>query len=362
VEAGLAVDQSAGDSIVSLPGPINEATGPIELLEPGRERDGVRLLVTSADGKIAHADFTDFPEFLSTGDVVVVNDSATIPAALPAQLGRKRLRLHISSAVPSTSRRLVELRLVEGLGSVPYGSAKAGDIVRLPGAARAVLVSPRLRVGKPPRLWEADLILSAGLHEYLASYGEPIRYGYVSRAWDLDAYQTIFARVAGSSEMTSAGRPFSPRLVEQLRARGVSIVSVTLHTGVASLESDEQPYPEPFEISQEAARLINEARSAGRRVLAVGTTVVRALESAVDRRGRIRPISGVADLVVEPDRYIRSIDGLLTGFHEPDASHVKILLAVGGSDAVSRSYVSAVDAGYRWHEFGDVHLLMRAGA
>jgi S-adenosylmethionine:tRNA ribosyltransferase-isomerase len=150
VEAGLAVDQSAGDSIVSLPGPINEATGPIELLEPGRERDGVRLLVTSADGKVAHADFTDFPEFLSTGDVVVVNDSATIPAALPAQLGRKRLRLHISSAVPSTSRRLVELRLVEGLGSVPYGSAKAGDIVRLPGAARAVLVSPRLRVGKRP--------------------------------------------------------------------------------------------------------------------------------------------------------------------------------------------------------------------
>lgn len=362
MEAGLALEPSAGCSLVSIPGPIKEATGPVELLEPGRERDGVRLLVTSGDGTITHAAFTDFPELLGTGDVVVVNDSATIPAALPAQLGRKRLRLHISSAVPATSRRLVELRLVDGLGSVPDGSAKAGDIVRLPGAARAVLVSPRLRVGKPPRLWEADLMLPAGLHEYLASYGEPIRYGYVSRAWDLDAYQTIFARVAGSSEMTSAGRPFSARVVRKLQARGVSIVPVTLHTGVASLESDEQPYPEPFEISEATARAVNEARSAGRRVIAVGTTVVRALESAVDRRGLIRPTSGVADLVVEPDRDIRSIDGLVTGFHEPDASHIKILLAVAGHDAVSRSYHSAVDAGYRWHEFGDVHLLMRPAA
>lgn len=360
MEAGLALEPSAGCSLVSIPGPIKEATGPVELLEPGRERDGVRLLVTSGDGTITHAAFTDFPELLGTGDVVVVNDSATIPAALPAQLGRKRLRLHISSAVPATSRRLVELRLVDGLGSVPYGSAKAGDIVRLPGAARAVLVSPRLRVGKPPRLWEADLMLPAGLHEYLASYGEPIRYGYVSRAWDLDAYQTIFARVAGSSEMTSAGRPFSARVVRKLQARGVSIVPVTLHTGVASLESDEQPYPEPFEISEATARAINEARSAGRRVIAVGTTVARALEGAIQKHGRLVPGSDETDIFISPGFAFGAVDAMITNFHLPQSTLLVLVSALAGRTRILAAYEEAIAASYRFFSFGDAMFVERA--
>jgi S-adenosylmethionine:tRNA ribosyltransferase-isomerase len=362
VEATLAFDDGASPVAFPALGAIKEATGPVELLELRRSRAEVRLLVTSAQGQIAHADFPDLPEFLRPGDVIVVNDSATIPAAVSAQLNGRRLRLHVSSPVAGTSRRLVELRLPEGIGSAPYGSARAGDIVRLPGAAHAVLVTPRLRSGRPPRLWEAELMLPRSLHKYLRLYGEPIRYGYVSHPWSLDAYQTIFARVPGSSEMPSAARPFSWQVIRRLRDAGISVVPLTLHTGVASLESDEEPYPEPFSIPRTTAKTINTAHEGRHLVLAIGTTVVRALESALDRKGRVKPANGVTDLIIEPDRRIRSVDGLLTGFHEPEASHIKILLAIGGADAVSRSYVSAVHAGYKWHEFGDVHLLITPNA
>jgi S-adenosylmethionine:tRNA ribosyltransferase-isomerase len=362
VEAGLAVEGSGSRNVVPSLGPIKEAAGPVELLEPGRERDDVRLLVTSGEAAITHARFVDFHRFLGRGDVVVVNDSATIPAAVAANADGRELRLHISSAVSGTPRRLVELRIPDGIGSAPYVSATSNDLVQLPGGARARLVAPLLRSGKQPRLWEAELTLPDTLHAYLTSYGEPIRYGYVSRAWSLDAYQTIFARVAGSSEMPSATRPFSWRLVRRMRDQGVSVVPLTLHAGVASLESDEEPGPEPFRISPTTARAINDARSSGRRVIAAGTTVIRALETAIRRDGRVEATEGVTSLVIEPSHQIRSVSGLLTGFHEPEASHLKILQAVAGDAAVARSYRSAVDEGYTWHEFGDVHLLMTPDA
>jgi S-adenosylmethionine:tRNA ribosyltransferase-isomerase len=341
---------------------IAEADGPIELLEPGRHRDDVRLLVTSSDGEIAGNSFLDLPDLLAPGDVVVVNNSATIPAALPADLHGEQLLLHVSSAVPDSKRRFVELRRPDGLGSVPFGTASAGDVVRLPARASARLVAPRLRSGKPPRLWEAELLAPVELTSYLRAHGAPIRYGHVSRAWDLEAYQTIFARIPGSSEMPSAGRPFSGRVVRRLRARGVTIAAVTLHAGVASLELDELPAPEPFRVPASTATLVNTALATGRRVIAVGTTVVRALESVTDPAGRVDAGEGFTDLVVDPDRAVRSVTALLTGFHEPEASHIKLLEAIAGADSVERSYAAARRGRYRWHEFGDVHLLMRRNA
>jgi S-adenosylmethionine:tRNA ribosyltransferase-isomerase len=338
---------------------LNEAAGPVELLEPGRERDAVRLLVSSADdGAVSHREFVDLPDLLDAGDVVVVNDSAVIPAALPAELHGEELRLHVSSAVGGTARRLIELRIPEGLGSAPFTAAAAGHVVRLPADASATLVAPRLRSGKPSRLWEAELSLPGELYSYLKVHGEPIRYGYVSRPWPLDAYQTIFARVPGSSEMPSAGRPFSRRVVERLREKGVIVASITLHAGVSSLERDEQPSPEPFSVPRATAEAVNTAHASGRRVIAVGTTVIRALESTVDRAGSVEPAEGVTGLVVEACREIQSVSGLLTGFHEREASHLKLLDAVAGADAVAQAYTAAVDEGYAWHEFGDVHLLM----
>ena len=337
-----------------------EAAGPIELLDPRRRRDEVQLLVAGPDRPIEHARFTDLPAYLAPGDVVVVNTSATLPAALDATLDGGPIRVHVSSAVPDSSRRLVELRRPDGTGSAPYATGASNGIVVLPGGGEAQLVVARLRSGKAPRLWEADLRLPLGLVDYLQVYGEPIRYGYVSRPWALESYQTIFARFPGSSEMPSAGRPFSWRLVRRLRAKGVAVTGVALHAGVASLERDERPAPEPFAIPAAAARLVNRARAGGKRVVAVGTTVVRALESATDAGGRVRGVMGTTDLVIERGREVRVVTGLVTGFHEPDASHIELLSAVGGDNVVRASYAEAVARGYQWHEFGDLHLLLRA--
>jgi S-adenosylmethionine:tRNA ribosyltransferase-isomerase len=141
-------------------------------------------------------------------------------------------------------------------------------------------------------------------------------------------------------------------------ARGIGVAPILLHTGVASLEAAEAPYPEYFRVSAPSARKINDTRRDGGRVIAVGTTVVRALETVVDERGTLSPGRGWTDTVITPDRSVRSVDGLLTGWHEPEASHLAMLEAIAGEDLVERSYAAAVAEGYLWHEFGDVHLVL----
>jgi S-adenosylmethionine:tRNA ribosyltransferase-isomerase len=197
----------------------------------------------------------------------------------------------------------------------------------------------------------------------LRRYGRPIRYAYTERDQPLSAYQTVFALPsadgAGSAEMPSAARPFTPRLVAELVSRGVQFAPLTLHTGVASAEAHEPPYPERFAVPETSARLVNAARAGGGRVVAVGTTAVRAVESAVGADGVVRACAGWTDLVVTPERGVRVVDGLLTGLHEPEASHLLMLEAVAGRAAVERGYEEALAGRLLWHEFGDVHLLLR---
>jgi S-adenosylmethionine:tRNA ribosyltransferase-isomerase len=131
-----------------------------------------------------------------------------------------------------------------------------------------------------------------------------------------------------------------------------------LHTGVASLESGELPYPEYFKVPTATAHRVNAARRDGGRVIAVGTTVVRALETVVDRSGKVHPGNGWTDMIVTPARRVRSVDGLLTGWHEPEASHLAMLEAIAGPKLLERSYTVALEEGYLWHEFGDVHLVL----
>jgi S-adenosylmethionine:tRNA ribosyltransferase-isomerase len=197
----------------------------------------------------------------------------------------------------------------------------------------------------------------------LLRYGRPIRYGYVDRDWPLSAYQTVFAppvdRVrAGSAEMPSAARPFSETVVTRLVASGIVIAPVVLHTGVASPEAHEKPYPERFGVPGPSARLVNEAHRAGGRVIAVGTTAVRALESAADPQGQVHACEGWTDLVVTRATGVKVVDGLLTGFHEPAASHLAMLETVAGGALLRSCYERALDEGYLWHEFGDVNLLL----
>jgi S-adenosylmethionine:tRNA ribosyltransferase-isomerase len=216
------------------------------------------------------------------------------------------------------------------------------------------------------RLWTADFDATDPL-SYLGRWGRAIRYAYTDADRPLSAYQTVFAQSlealrgpapAGSAEMPSAARPFTAGLVTQLVSRGVLVVPITLHTGVASVESHEPPYPEWFEVPEPTARVVRTALRAGSRVVAVGTTAVRALESAVDPSGVLRAGSGWTDLVVTPERRVRTVNGLLTGLHEPRASHLLMLEAIAGRPLLDLSYAEALRERYLWHEFGDLHLIL----
>jgi S-adenosylmethionine:tRNA ribosyltransferase-isomerase len=317
----------------------------------GLARDEVRMLVATRDG-LSHATARDLPAHLRAGDVLVVNTSATLPAALPAIRGDgTALALHLST--PHGPRRwVVELRRDGGR----FAGGRAGEALTLPGEATATLLAPYLAGA---RLWLAELdTRGVALLDYLARHGAPIRYGYVPRAWPLTDYQTVFALHPGSAEMPSAGRPFTPELVTALVARGIAVAPLVLHTGVSSLEAGEAPYPERYAVPAATARTMNAARSAGSRVVAVGTTVVRALETVARPGGAVAPGAGWTQHVVTPEHGARTVDGLLTGWHEPDASHLLMLEAVGGRALVAASYAAALRCGYRWHEFGDVNLVL----
>ena len=332
-----------------------------------READGPgraerRLLVAwRGDERLEHATFAELGSYLRSGDVVVVNTSETLPAAVPAA-GTADLEggllVHLSTELPD-GRWVVELRRPCGAGSVPFGGGLLGQHVHLSGGGRLVLDDAypggtRL----PSRLWAASLDLPGGVLSFLARAGRPIRYGCTEQSWPLAAYQTIFARHPGSAEMPSAGRGFTHELVTDLVIRGVVLVPVTLHAGVSSQELGEPPYPERYEVPALTAEVINAARRRGSRVVAVGTTVTRALESAVDGAGVVRPVRGWTGLVVTPECGVQVVDGLVTGWHEPQASHLQLLQAVAGLPLLERSYAAAAAAGYLGHEFGDFHLIL----
>jgi S-adenosylmethionine:tRNA ribosyltransferase-isomerase len=310
----------------------------------GLARDGVRLLVGTRDG-VLHRRMTDLPDLLRPGDVVVVNTSATVPAAVPTTDGHV---VHFSTE-QADGAWLVEVRRPDG----PYPDAAAGERYVLRGGATVTLREPY----STGRLWVAG-VDTADVLGYLYRYGRPIRYRYVPRSWPLSAYQTVFATHPGSAEMPSAGRPFSHELVTRLVSAGVLVVPLVLHTGVASPEAHERPYPERFLVPAATARVVNQARAGGGRVVAIGTTVVRALESAVGPRGTVEAAEGWTELVVTPECGVRVVDGLLTGFHEPRASHLELLAAIAGTELLDRCYAEALAHGYLWHEFGDVNLLL----
>ncbi|HEV2809307.1 MAG TPA: S-adenosylmethionine:tRNA ribosyltransferase-isomerase [Acidimicrobiales bacterium] len=326
----------------------------------GPERAGRRLLVAwRGDERLEHATFSDLGSYLRAGDVVVVNTSQTLPAAVPAESsGQHGLLVHLSSEL-ADGRWVIELRRRCGAGSVPFDEGRLGQHVHLSGGGRLVLDDTYPGGNRlPSRLWAASLDLPGGVLGFLARAGRPIRYGSAEQPWPLAAYQTIFARHPGSAEMPSAGRGFTHELVTDLVVRGVLVVPVTLHAGVSSQEIGEPPYPERYEVPAPTAEVINDAHRRGSRVVAVGTTVTRALESAAESAGVVRPARGWTELIVTPERGVQVVDGLVTGWHEPTASHLQLLHAVAGLPLLERSYAAAAEAGYLGHEFGDFHLML----
>jgi S-adenosylmethionine:tRNA ribosyltransferase-isomerase len=356
----------------------------------GLGRDGVRLLVATPDGMV-HARFGDLPRFLSAGDLLVINTSATIAAAVDGRRGDGRpVVVHFSSPLdegtpwagsldgcspgegtrdkgtpsggparegaPGETQWLVELR-GSAAATGPVTDAAPGESITLP-AGGALTLLRRYPGPAAIRMWAVSVAAGGDVGAFLARRGQPIRYSYVPDPWPLPAYQTVFARTPGSAEMPSAGRPFTAGLVTDLAAAGVVIAPITLHAGVASLEAGEPPLPERFAVPEPTAQLVNLTRTEGRRVVAVGTTCTRALESAADAGGTVHARHGWTDLVLGAGHPARIVSGLVTGWHDPEASHLALLEAVAGQQLVHAAYLEAERAGYLWHEFGDSCLLL----
>ncbi len=330
----------------------------------GVARDRVRLLVADGVHGLTHTRFNHLAEHLRPGDVIVVNDSATIAAQLDATSDRHGpVVVHLAAPLPDGTWVVEVRRAPDADRSVL--DAEAGDVLEIAaGVARLGLVSPYPETSSSPtgsgnRLWRAepdgDLVAAA------RRYGRPISYGYLADRYPLSDYQTVFGHRPGSAEIPSAGRPFTAELVTRLVANGVVVAPVTLHTGVSSQEAGEAPQPERFEVSGTTAAVVNAARAGGGRVIAVGTTVTRALESAVQAAAdgtRLVAARGWTSRVVTPADPPRIVDGLITGWHDPEASHLLLVEAVAGRDLTQRAYAAAVDAHYLWHEFGDSALLL----
>ncbi|MEO0377960.1 MAG: S-adenosylmethionine:tRNA ribosyltransferase-isomerase, partial [Cyanobacteria bacterium P01_A01_bin.17] len=221
------------------------------------------------------------------------------------------------------------------------------------------------RDARIPRLWQLHFSLAGiELMERLHQIGQPIRYSYVSAPWNLDYYQTVYARVPGSAEMPSAGRAFTWQLLFKLQQQGIRTAHIVLHTGLSSymddaLDAQHPASEEEYFISEAAAQSINETRRRGGRVIAIGTTVVRALESAVDDNNQIRAGHRYTQLIITAQHPLRAVDGLLTGMHEPEASHLDLLTAFLPADQLQTAYTEAIQQGYLWHEFGDLNLILR---
>jgi S-adenosylmethionine:tRNA ribosyltransferase-isomerase len=337
----------------------HEAHQPPEIGK-GRRRDDVRLLVSVGDAAPVHTRFAALGEFLAAGDLVVVNTSATVPAAVDGRLpDGDPIVLHFSGEMPG-GEVLVEVRQpVAGTTAPRFVDAPVD--VDLLGAGRVRLHAP---FAGSRRLWlaSADLAGAPDLPSFLAGHGRPIRYRHVPRDWPIEAYQTVFAREPGSVEMPSAARPFTTELVTDLVGRGIAVAPLLLHTGVSSLEGDERPYPERYRVPRATADAINGTRQNGGRVIATGTTVVRALATVTDDRGVVHPGRGWTEEMVTPDTPVRSVDGLITGWHEPESTHLMMLEAFAGRAALESAYRAALAGGYLWHEFGDSHLIVRADA
>lgn len=336
----------------------DQAFAPSPPEQRGSARDGTRLLVARTEG-VQHARFRDLPSHLRAGDLVVVNDSATIAGELDA-LGDARgaVVLHVSTPLDDASW-VLEVRKPPAAAEAVL-DAEPGERFTS-GSVALTLVEPYPRSGSSPtgrgnRLWRASV--TGDLGAQLVHSGRPIAYGYLDRRYPLAAYQTVFGTRPGSAEMPSAARPFTTALVTELVSHGVAVAPVTLHTGLSSQEAGEAPQVERFAVPEGTARLVNAVRAGGGRVVAVGTTVTRALESAVADDGRVVARSGWTERVVTPADPPCVVTGLVTGWHDPQASHLLLVEAVAGRELTQRAYDAAVDGGYLWHEFGDSALLL----
>lgn len=355
--------------------PPGNRTAPSPAEARGLRRDDVRLLVAHGE-QLTHARFGDLADHLEPGDLVVVNASQTVAGEVDAVLAgdgasNGDVVVHVATDLRDGTW-VVEVRTAPDASWAVLDAAD-GQTLTLSGTGTAAVLTllepyprePSSPTGSGNRLWRATYAGESALPALLDRVGRPIAYGYLDREYPIDDYRTIFGTTPGSAEMPSAARPFTPDVVTRLVSRGIAIAPILLHTGVSSQEAGEAPQPEWFEVSESTARLVNATRTGGGRIIAVGTTVTRALESAVRGvagRAKVEPGEGWTERVVTREAPPRVVDGLITGWHDPAASHLLLVEAVAGPRLTQAAYDAAVEGGYHWHEFGDSALLLPARA
>jgi S-adenosylmethionine:tRNA ribosyltransferase-isomerase len=325
------------------------------------------LLVDAASGAIHVGPIVALLEALRAGDLLVVNDAATLPASL---LGRVR----VGDEDQPVELRLLGLTADDRWRAVLFGGGdwrqdtndrpappglELGAVIELRGGLRAKLVA---RDPNSDRLLEIRFDRTGPeLHAALYAAGQPVQYSHLEDPLELWSVQTVFAGRPWAVEMPSAGRPLTAKMIAALRKRGVELARLT-HAAGLSATGDGQldamlPLPERYEIPAETVDALARTRARNGRVIAVGTTVVRALEGAAEQHGEVRAGPGLTDLIVTADRPLRIVDALLTGMHEPSESHYRLLGAFAPPALLTRAWERAVGSGFRSHEFGDVALL-----
>jgi S-adenosylmethionine:tRNA ribosyltransferase-isomerase len=323
---------------------------------PTKRRDESRLLVLKADGPLEHRHFSDILTYLEPDDCLVLNESRVIPARL---IGRKREtggRVEVFLLEPASDGRWRALvrpgaRVADGTSVVFDEGLEAIVETTLPGGAREVSLRAEgdpfdtvERVGKVP------------LPPYIDREAEPL---------DAERYQTVYARVPGAVAAPTAGLHFTEELLDGARSKNVHVARVLLHVGVGTFRpvTSEDPErhemdSERYELSDEAARAINEARRSGGRIVAVGTTSVRVLESTADESGVVHAGSGTTRLFIKPPYRFRSVDALVTNFHLPRSTLLMLVSALAGRERVLDAYREAVREGYRFYSYGDAMLIL----
>lgn len=332
-----------------LPNELN-ATLPPE--KRGLRRDHVRMMVLNrCTGEVNHDRFFHLSHYLQPGDLIILNNSRTIPALLRGKWKRDWNELSQDVEVRLAKRRNEDT----WDAFIMANPIKVGDKLLFSDELISTVIAEK--ENSPLKTIQFNK-RGTDLYNIIYSIGEPIRYEYIEKPWGLDDYQTVFASHPGSVEMPSAGRAFSWELLFKLKQKNIGLDFIQLHTGLSYFDEHWELKPEEneeeYQLSAVTMEKIVRTKTDGGRVIAVGTTVVRALETAA----RTGNLSGFTNLYVNQETPLKVVDGILTGFHEPKASHLDMLTAFIPEQHLLHAYHQAIDKGYLWHEFGDMNLIL----
>jgi S-adenosylmethionine:tRNA ribosyltransferase-isomerase len=320
----------------------------------GRSRDSSRLLVMKRKTQeIEHSYFYDVGNYLCTGDLLVLNDTRCINSVLPGKLETGG-KIEVLLCTPKDNDTWNCQLLPDGINARVGQTIDFGD-----GELRAKIVD------KSSEFDWLFVIRFSPVNDFEAKcnkIGRPVLSPYISKIWDVKYYNTVYAKKFGSAEMPAAGRHFTNELLEKLARQGIQHVFVTLHTGLSSISvkeenfEDHKMYEEPYEITEDTANIINKVKNSGGKIVAVGTTVTRVLETVANNKGKVKPEKGYTRLYIYPGYKWKIVDALITNFHPPRSSRIALAAAFTGKDLLMRGYKEAIERGYKFYEFGDTTL------